>query len=139
MTQAPPVARPIGVLAAGIDAGAVAGLVAGGVGSRLAMRILALTSPNARGAITEAGEIASLRGRATIPLLAAGLAPLVLGGPIALIVATLIAVGFILARSPAVREAWNAGIVDVFGRAMLLAAGIFGLVAFARGALEILV
>jgi len=49
--------RPLGVIASGSAAGAVAGFVAGGMGSRLAMRILALTSPNVEGASTEAEAI----------------------------------------------------------------------------------
>jgi hypothetical protein len=42
---------------AALAAGAVAGVLAAGPGGRLAMRLLALTSPDAEGAFTEAGEI----------------------------------------------------------------------------------
>jgi hypothetical protein len=60
-----PIARPRvaaarrGVLrdvAAVIAAGLVAGVLAAGAGGRLVMRLLALTSPDAEGSITEAGE-----------------------------------------------------------------------------------
>jgi hypothetical protein len=42
---------------AALAAGAVAGVLAAGPGGRLAMRLLALTSPDAEGAFTEAGEV----------------------------------------------------------------------------------
>ena len=236
--EPPSVRRILGVLVSGNLAGLVAGLIAGGVGSRLAMRILALTSPDAQGAITEAeaivGEITlegslfllaagaalgmagglayvaarrwlpiratglifgllmlAVSGRflvspdnidfdilnpawlaiamfASLPilfgllivpvqawlepiftksrsgfaitlLLVAGLAPLAIGGAVALILVILIAGGFLLARSPSVREAWDTTTVDIYGRAILGATGIFGLGLFAWGALEILV
>ena len=236
--EPPSIARTLGVLVSGNLAGLIAGLVAGGVGSRLAMRILALTSPDAQGAITEAGEVVgeitlggtlfllvagaalgmagglayvALRrwlpsrgvglvfgllmlavsgrllvdpdnidfaildpawlgitmfaalpvlygllivplqsrleptftkarpGVATTLLLVAGLAPLAIGGPVALVLVILIAGGFLLARSPGVREAWDTTTVDIYGRAILGATGIFGLGLFAWGALEILV
>ena len=59
--QSRPQSRALGVIASGSMAGAIAGLVAGGIGSRLAMRILAVTTPSMEGATTEAdatvGEI----------------------------------------------------------------------------------
>lgn len=238
ITESPRFARPLGVLASGNAAGAIAGLIVGGVGSRLAMRILALTSPDAQGAMTEAqavvGEISlggtlfllvagivlgmggglayvalrrwlpsrgtgfifglltlavsgrflvdpdnvdfivlgpsllsvamfaslpvlfgllvvplqatlepfftkSRSGPATSLVLTVGLLPLAIGGPVAVALAILIAAGFLLARSPSVREAWDTTTVDIYGRAILGATGIFGLGLFAWGALEILV
>jgi hypothetical protein len=237
-TEPPSVPRTLGILVSGNLAGAVAGLIAGGVGSRLAMRILALTSPRAEGSITEAQEVvgritlagtlfllvtgaalgmagglayvavrrwlpvrgtglvlgllmlavsgrllvnpdnidfvildptwlgitmfASLpilfgvlivplqaklepiftkarSGFATALLLVAALAPLAIGGPIALILVVLIAGGFLLARSASVRDFWSTTIVDIYGRAILGATAIFGLGFFAWGALEIVV
>lgn len=236
-TDPPSVPRTLGVLVSGNLAGLIAGLIAGGMGSRLAMRILALTSPDAQGDITEAGEVVGeitlggtlfllaagaalgmggglayvalrrwlpsrgtglvfgllmlaisgrllvnpdnvdfeildpawlgitmfallpiLFGLLIVPLqarlepiftkprsrlvttliLAAGLAPLAIGGPIAIIIVILVAVGLLVARSDAVREAWDTAIVDIFGRAVLGATGIFGLGLFAWGAFEIL-
>lgn len=55
--QSGALSRPLGVVASGSAAGAVAGLVAGGIGSRLAMRVLALTTPSMEGATTEAEAI----------------------------------------------------------------------------------
>jgi hypothetical protein len=49
----PPVPRYLAGLAV---AGPIAGLIAAGAGGRLAMRLLAVTSPEAHGGITEAGE-----------------------------------------------------------------------------------
>lgn len=72
-TEAPRVTHTLGVIASATVAGLLSGLIAGGLGSRLAMRILSLTSPDARGAITEAGEVVgeiTLDG--TLFLLAAG-------------------------------------------------------------------
>jgi hypothetical protein len=237
-TEPPPVPRTLGIIASGNVAGAIAGLIAGGIGSRLAMRILALTSPSAQGVLTEAEEIVgeitlagtlfllvagaalgmggglayvairrwlpsrgiglvfgvlmlAVSGRplvnpgdvdfvvldpawlgitmfASLPilfgllvvplqaklepiftkarsgigttlLLVAGLAPLAIAGPVALIIVLLIAAGFLLARSPKMREAWDTTTVDIYGRAVLGATGIFGLGLFAWGALEILV
>jgi hypothetical protein len=51
---APP--RPARYLAALLVAGPVAGLLAAGAAGRLIMRLLAVTSPDAKGQITEAGE-----------------------------------------------------------------------------------
>jgi len=235
--EPPSVPRALGVLVSGNLAGLIAGLVAGGMGSRLAMRILALTSPDAQGDITEAGEVVGqitlegtlfllaagavlgmggglayvvlrrwlpsrgtglvfgllmlaisgrllvnpnnvdfeildpawlgitmfallpiLFGLLIVPLqarlepiftkprsglmttliLAAGLAPLAIGGPIALIIVILVAVGLLVARSDGVREAWDTATVDIYGRAVLGATGIFGLGFFAWGGLEIL-
>jgi len=236
-TEAPRVAHPLGVLVSGNVAGALAGLIVGGVGSRLAMRVLALTSPDAQGAITEAGEVvgeismggtlfllvagtvlgqagglayialrrwlpewwtgaalgllllavsgrllvepdnidfvildpawlgitmfASLPvvfGLMVVPLqarlepfftrprsrgatrlvLGAGLLPLALGGPVAVVLGAVIAAGFLLARSAVVRDAWDTATVDIYGRAILGATAIFGLGFFVWGALEIL-
>lgn len=226
------------MIASGNVAGFVAGLVAGGVGSRLAMRILSITSPEARGATTEAGEVVgeiSLGGTlfllvvgallgvggglayvalrrwlpskgtglvfglltlaasgrllvdpdnidfvildpamlaiamfaslpvffglivvplqarlepfftrprskvATVAVLAAGLLPLALGGPIAVALMVLIAAVLLLARSQRVRELWDTSTVDIYGRALLGAAGVFGLGFFAWGTLEFFV
>ncbi len=44
-------------LAAVLAAGAVAGILAAGAGGRLVMRLLALTSPDVKGSITEAEEV----------------------------------------------------------------------------------
>ncbi|MGH2702751.1 MAG: hypothetical protein ACRDJB_06690 [Actinomycetota bacterium] len=55
--QSRPLSRPLGVIASGSMAGAIAGFVAGGIGSRLAMRVLALTTPSMEGASTEADAI----------------------------------------------------------------------------------
>ena len=236
-TEPPSVRHTLGIIVSGNLAGLIAGLVAGGIGSRLAMRILALTSPDAQGAITEAGEIVGkitlegtlfllaagaalgmggglayvairrwlpnqvrglafgllmlavsgrvlvnpdnidfvildpawlaitmfallpiLFGLLIVPLqallepvltrprsglvtgviLAAGLAPLAIGGTISLVLVILVAAGFLVARSNAVREAWDTATVDIYGRAVLVATGIFGLGFFAWGALEIL-
>ncbi|MGH2751571.1 MAG: hypothetical protein ACRDJV_15705 [Actinomycetota bacterium] len=232
-----PIARPLGVLASGIVAGAIAGFIAGGIGSRAAMRILALTSPDAGGATTEAGAtvgdisaggtlflllagtalglggglayiavrrwlprratgvvfgllLLALSGRplvhpdnvdfiilepawlgialfASLPILfgllvvplqarleplftaersrlwtvvvvGAGLLPLALGGPVALVLAVLVALGLIMARSEGLRDAWNAPPVDTLGRVLLTILGLFGLVMFSRGAIQIL-
>jgi len=46
-----------GAVAVGFAAGFVAGALAAGAGGRLVMRLLALTSPDARGSITEAEQI----------------------------------------------------------------------------------
>lgn len=237
-TEAPGVTHTLGVIASGNVAGFVAGLIAGGVGSRLAMRIMALTSPDAQGDMTEAGEVVgeisldgtgfllavgallgiggglayvalrrwlprratglvfglltlAVSGRvlvdpdnidfaildpaslgiamfaalpilfgllvvplqaslepfftktrsrlATTLILIAGLLPLAIGGPLAVGLAILVAAGFLLARSSAVRDVWATSTVDIYGRALLGAAGIFGLGFFAWGALEILV
>jgi hypothetical protein len=237
-TEPPPVPRTLGIIASGNVAGAIAGLIVGGIGSRLAMRILALTSPGTQGVLTQAEEVvgeitlagtlfllgagaalgvggglayvairrwlpskgtglvfgllmlavsgrplvdpenidfvvldpawlgitmfASLpilfgllivplqaklepiftkarSGIATTLVLVAGLAPLAIGGPVALIIVSLIAVGLLVARSPTLREAWDTTTVDICGRAVLGATGIFGLGLFAWGALEILV
>lgn len=237
-TEAPRVAHTLGVVASGVLAGFISGLIAGGVGSRLAMRVLSLTSPDAQGAMTEAGEVVgeislggtifllaagavlgmagglayvalrrwlpkrktglafgllmlAVSGRvlvdpdnidfvildpaslgiamftalpvlfglfvvplqvrlepfftkprsriATTLMLVAGLLPLAIGGPLAVAIVILVAVGFLVARSPTVRYVWAASTVDIYGRALLGAAGIFGLGFFAGGALEILV
>jgi hypothetical protein len=236
--EAPSVAHTIGVIASGNVAGFIAGLIAGGVGSRLAMRIMALTSPDAQGAFTEAREIVgeitfggtlflllaggllgvagglayvalrrwlpsrftglvvgllalAVSGRVlvdpdnidfvildpaslgiamfaalpilfgllvvplqarlepfftkprprirTILILLAGLLPLALGGPLAVALVILVAAGFLVAKSETVREVWAGETVDIYGRALLGAAGVFGLGFFAWGALEILV
>jgi len=76
---------------------------------------------------------------ATTLMLVAGLLPLAIGGPLAVAIVILVAVGFLVARSPTVRYVWAASTVDIYGRALLGAAGIFGLGFFAGGALEILV
>ncbi len=59
--EAPPALPLPRYLAVCLGAGALAGMVAAGAGGRLAMRLLAVTSPDADGAITEAeatiGEI----------------------------------------------------------------------------------
>jgi hypothetical protein len=55
--QSWPLSRPLGVIASGTAAGAIAGFVAGGIGARLAMRVLALTTPSMEGASTEAEAI----------------------------------------------------------------------------------
>ena len=237
-TEPPSVQRSLGILVSGNLAGAIAGLIAGGIGSRLAMRILALTSPRAQGSITEAEEVVgritlegtlfllvagavlgvagglayvavrrwlpnrgtglvfgllvlALSGRllvnpgnidfvildptwlgitmfaslpilfgllvvplqgmleptftkarsplATALLLVAGLAPIALGGSVGIILLVLIAVGFLLTRSPTVRDVWSTTTVDIYGRAVLGATAVFGLGFFAWGALEILV
>jgi len=237
-TEPPRVTHTLGVIASGNVAGFVAGLIAGGVGSRLAMRILALTSPDAQGALTEAQEVVgeislggtafllvvgallgiggglayvalrrwlpkratglvlgllalAVSGRvlvdpdnidfvildpaslgiamfaalpilfgvlvvplqtklepfftkrrsrlATILILIAGLLPLVIGGPLAVALVILVATGFLLARSRTVRDVWATSTVDIYGRALLGAAAVFGLGFFAWGALEILV
>ena len=44
-------------LAGSLAAGVVAGMLAAGAGGRLVMRLLALTSPDAKGSVTEAGQI----------------------------------------------------------------------------------
>jgi hypothetical protein len=236
--EPPSVPRTLGILASGNVAGAIAGLIAGGIGSRLAMRILALTSPRAQGSLTEAQEIVGritlegtlfllvagvalgvagglvyiavrrwlpirgtglvfgllvlavsgrllvnpdnrdfvildptwlgitmfaslpilfglfvvpLQGKlepiftkarsplATALLLVAGLAPIAIGGPVAVILVVLIAGGFLLTRSATVREIWSTPTVDIYGRAVLGATAVFGLGFFAWGALEILV
>ncbi len=236
-TEPPSVRHSLGILVSGNLAGLIAGLIAGGIGSRLAMRILALTSPGAQGAITEAREVVGeitlvgtlfllaagaalgmggglayvairrwlpsqgkglafgllmlavsgrvlvnpdnidfvildpawlgitmfallpiLFGLLIVPLqaklepiltkprsglvtgliLAAGLAPLAIGGTISLVLVILVVAGFLVARSDAVREAWDTATVDIYGRAVLVATGIFGLGFFAWGALEIL-
>jgi hypothetical protein len=69
-------------LASGVIAGFVAGLVVGGAGSRLAMRILALTSADfLRGAGTEAGAtIGEITLEGTLFLLVAGSILGILGG-----------------------------------------------------------
>ena len=237
-TEAPGVTHTLGVIASGNVAGFVAGVIAGGVGSRLAMRIMALTSADAQGDMTEAGEVVgevslggtiflfavgallgiggglayvalrrwlpsrstglvfgllvlAVSGRvlvdpdnidfvildpaslgiamfaalpilfgllvvplqarlepfftkprariATILILIAGLLPLAIGGPLAVALVMLVAAGFLLARSETVRAMWASGTVDIYGRALLGAAGVFGLGYFAWGALEILV
>ncbi|MGH2774843.1 MAG: hypothetical protein ACRDJT_05335 [Actinomycetota bacterium] len=237
-TAGPGVTHTLGVIASGNVAGFMAGLIVGGVGSRLAMRILSLTSPDAQGAVTEAGEIVgdislggtlfllaagallgvggglayvasrrwlpsrgsglvfgllmlALSGRllvdpenldfvildpawlgvamfaslpvlfgllvvslqsrlepfftrtrsrvATTLVLVAGLLPLAIGGPTAVVVAVLVAAAFLLARSEAVRDVWASGTVDTLGRAVLGTAGAFGLGLFAWGAFEILI
>jgi hypothetical protein len=237
-TEPPSIRHILGILVSGTLAGLIAGLIVGGVGSRLAMRILALTSPDAQGATTEAGEIVGeitlggtlfllaagaalgmggglayvairrwlpsqgrglvfgllmlavsgrlfvnpdnidfaildpawlgitmfallpiLFGLLIVPLqamlepiltkprsglvtgliLAAGLAPLAIGGTISLVLVILVAAGFLVARSDPVREAWDTPTVDIYVRAVLAATGIFGLGFFAWGALEILV
>jgi len=237
-TEPPSVLRTLGILVSGNLAGAIAGLIAGGIGSRLAMRILALTSPRAQGSITEAEEVVGrmtlegtlfllvagavlgvagglayvavrrwlpirgtglvfgllvlavsgrllvnpdnidfvildptwlaitmfaslpilfgllvvpLQGRlepiftkarpplATSLLLVAGLAPIAIGGLVAVVLLVLIAGGFLLSRSSAVREIWSTTTVDIYGRAVLGATAVFGLGFFAWGALEILV
>jgi hypothetical protein len=51
----------------------------------------------------------------------------------------LVAAVFLVTRSDTVREAWDTTTVDIYGRAVLGATGIFGLGFFAWGALEILV
>lgn len=78
-------------------------------------------------------------GLVTTLILAAGLAPLAIGGTISLVLVILVAAGFLVARSDTVREAWDTTTVDIYGRAILGATGIFGLGFFAWGALEILV
>ena len=237
-TEAPRLTHTLGVIASGNVAGFMAGLIAGGVGSRLAMRVLSLTNPDAQGAMTEAGEIVgeitldgtgfllavgallgiggglayvglrrwlprrgtglvfgllalAVSGRllvhpdnfdfdildpaslaiamfaalpilfgllvvplqarlepfftkprsrlATTLILIAGLLPLAIGGPFAVALVILVAAGFLLARSRTVRDMWATSTVDIYGRALLGAAGIFGLGFFAWGALEILV
>ena len=73
--------RMSGALAAAILAGAVAGAIVGGIGSRLVMRILALTNDDRVGVLTDSsatvGEI-SLSG--TVQLLALGTIIGILGG-----------------------------------------------------------
>jgi len=237
-TEPPSVPRTLGILASGNVAGATAGLIAGGIGSRLAMRILALTSPSAQGSLTEAEEVVGritlegtlfllvagaalgmagglayvavrrwlpnggtalvfgllvlavsgrllvnpdnvdfvildptwlgitmfaslpilfgllvvpLQGKlepmftrtrpplATALLLVAGLAPLAIGGSVAVVLLVLIAGGFLLTRSATVREMWSTTTVDIYGRAVLGATAVFGLGFFAWGALEIIV
>jgi hypothetical protein len=78
-------------------------------------------------------------GFATALLLVAGLAPLAVGGPVALILVVFIAGGILLAHSASVRDVWSTTTVDIYGRAILGATAIFGLGFFAWGALEILV
>ena len=237
-TEPPSVPHALGVLASGNLAGLIAGLIAGGIGSRLAMRVLALTSPDARGTITEADEVVgritldgtlfllmagaalgmagglayvairrwlpsrgaalafgllmlalsggllvdpdnidfaildpawlaitmfallpilfglmivplqamleplltkSRSGPVTALILAACLAPLAVGGIFSLVLVILVAAVFLVARSDTMREAWDTTTVDIYGRAVLGATGIFGLGFFAWGALEILV
>ena len=237
-TEAPRVTHTLGVIASATVAGLISGLIAGGLGSRLAMRILSLTSPDAQGAITEAGEVVGeitldgtlfllalggllgiggglayvafrrwlpsrgtglvfglvalavsgrllvdpdnidfaildpaslgiamfaalpiLFGLIVVPLqarlepfftkprsrvattlvLTVGLLPLAIGGPVAVALAVLLAAGFLLARSSTLRDLWASTTVDIYGRALLGAAGVFGLGFFAWGALEILV
>jgi len=236
-TEPPSFRRTLGILVSGNLAGALAGLIAGGIGSRLAMRTLALTSPRAQGSITEAEEVVgritlegtlfllaagaalgmagglayvavkrwlpirgtglvfgllvlAVSGRllvnpdnidfvildpawlgitmfaslpilfgllvvpfqgklepiftkarsplATALLLVAGLAPIAVGGSVAVILVVLVAGGFLLTRSPTVREVWSTTTVDIYGRAVLGATAVFGLGFFAWGALEIL-
>jgi hypothetical protein len=82
-TEPPSVPRALGVLASGNLAGLNAGLIAGGIGSRLAMRVLALTSPDAQGSITEADEVV---GRITLegtPFILVAGAALGMGGGLA--------------------------------------------------------
>jgi hypothetical protein len=56
--RAEPVAVPLRrQLGAALAAGVVAGILAAGAGGRLVMRLLAITSPDGEGSITEAGEI----------------------------------------------------------------------------------
>ena len=53
--EAPPALPPRRYAAVCLGAGLGAGLIAAGAGGRLVMRLLALTSPDVKGAITEAG------------------------------------------------------------------------------------
>jgi hypothetical protein len=76
---------------------------------------------------------------ATALLAVAGLVPIAIGGPVAVILVVLIAGGYLLARSATVREMWSTTTVDIYGRAVLGATAVFGLGFFAWGALEILV
>jgi hypothetical protein len=69
----------------------------------------------------------------------AGLLPQAIGGPVAVALAVLLAAGFLLARSSTVRDLWAATPVEIYGRALLGATGVFGLGLFAWGALEIVV
>ncbi|MDQ4059440.1 MAG: hypothetical protein M3124_09995 [Actinomycetota bacterium] len=76
-----PQSRKLGVIASGAMAGAIAGLVAGGIGSRLAMRVLAITTPAAEGAITEAdATVGQITAGGTLFLLLFGTALGVGGG-----------------------------------------------------------
>ncbi|MGH2790024.1 MAG: hypothetical protein ACRDJ0_03455 [Actinomycetota bacterium] len=229
--------RTLGVIASASMAGAIAGLVAGGMGSRLAMRVLAMTTPGMEGATTEAdatvGQIttggtfflllfgtalgvggglvylalrrwlparwrglafgllllaltgpllvdpdnpdfiilepawlgvamfaalpvlfgliaASLQARlepfftrersrsATIAVLILGLLPLALGGPVAVAVVLIVGVGLAVAHFTDVTKVIETHAVGVAVRALLIAVTTFGLVVFARSALEIL-
>jgi len=61
----------LGAVAIGFASGLVAGALAAGAGGRLVMRVLALTSPAARGQVTEADEIVgSISAGGTLELLA---------------------------------------------------------------------
>jgi hypothetical protein len=235
--QSRPQSRTLGVIASASTAGAIAGLVAGGIGSRLAMRVLAMTTPGMEGATTEAeatvGQItaggtfflllfgtalgvggglvylalrrwfparwrglafgllllaltgpllvdpdnsdfdilepawlgvvmfaalpvlfgliaAPLQARlepfftrersrgATITVLILGLLPLALGGPVAVAVVMIVGGGLAMAHFTDVAKVIETHAVGVAVHALLIAVTMFGLVVFARSALEIL-
>jgi len=98
-------------LARGMAPGLVAGVIVGGLGSRLAMRVLATTSPLARGFETDFG--------ATVGEITAGgtLFLLILGGLLGMIGGIL----YLAIRGVLPRNAWLAGVA--FGVVLLALSG----------------
>ncbi|MBI4259979.1 MAG: hypothetical protein HY658_05380 [Actinobacteria bacterium] len=88
-------------LAVGMAPGAIAGFLAGGVGSRLAMRVLALTSPDRSGFLTEAGAtVGEVTVGGTVFLLFAGTGVGLLGG-----------IAYLVLRPLLLESGWRQGVL----------------------------
>lgn len=98
-------ARP---LAACVGAGLIAGFLVGGIGARIAMRVLAVTSPNDQGALTENQNV---------------IGEVTLGGTASLLIAGTV--------TGAIGGAGYGALRRFLPRALLLRASAFGLVLFA--------